>query len=159
MEPFPLPNGYERRIPLDLDSPCWPWPGNLNELGYGRVMVDNATKYVHRLSYQLHVGPIPRGWELDHACHSLAVERGLCSGGACQHRACWNPAHIEAVSSRENSMRGNHPLFAVARKAVCKRGHDLTNPANVKTSKDGRRRCRICAVEGLRAWRAEPSKR
>lgn len=146
---------YERRVPLDLSQPCWPAPGGVAaDLGYARVMVDGQIKYRHRLAYQLHVGPIPRGWEVDHACHTEAVARGDCAGGACVHRACWNPAHLEAVSSRENSLRGNHPLFAVARLSVCKRGHDLTDPANIRVSKDGRRRCRVCAVEAVRALRA-----
>jgi hypothetical protein len=116
-------------------------------------MVDSQLKYAHRLSYQLHVGPIPRGWEVDHVCHTDAVERDECGGGACEHRACWNPAHLETVSSAENSRRGNHPLFAVARRATCTRGHDLTDPKNVYVRPDGRRRCRVCQVEGNRERR------
>jgi hypothetical protein len=154
-----LPAGYERRIPLDLSQPCWPWPGPPLAHGYARVMIDGDSKYAHRLVYQLHVGPIPRGWELDHACHSAAVEAGECFGGACAHRACWNPAHIEAVTSLENSLRGNHPLFAVARRQVCLAGlHDLNNPANVFTRKDGHRRCRPCTL-GKQKERRQLSKR
>lgn len=151
---------YRRRIPIDLTEPCWTWSGHINHEGYGKVMVDSQIKYVHRLVYQLHVGPIPTGWELDHACHTESVRRGLCAGGPCHHRACWNPAHVEAVSSRENSMRGNHPLFAVARSGICRKGlHDLTRSENVRSGKDGRRRCRLCANDGLTKWRSEQAKK
>lgn len=57
---------------------------------------------------------------------------------------------LEVVSSSENSLRGNHPLFTVARRERCKRGHDLNDPANVYVRADGRRRCRTCQVEAQR---------
>lgn len=144
-----------RRIPLDTSTPCWLWYGSLHSDGYGILMVDGKRKYAHRLAYQLHVGPMPRGWETDHACHTQAVLDGACAVDAvCTHRACWNPAHLEAVSSHENSLRGNHPLFAVARLQVCRAGlHDLTDDANVYTRPDGRRRCRPCQIEGQRQRR------
>lgn len=153
--PQPLmPFGYERRLLLDPTTPCWPWPGVLREHGYGEVMIDGHRKYSHRLAYQLHIGPIPRGWELDHVCHTLAVLNGLCAGGMCRHRSCWNPEHLEAVSSRENSLRGRHPLFAVSLRGECRRGHDLTVEQNVYVRPDGRRRCRVCQIDGQRDRRA-----
>lgn len=149
-----LPKGYERRIPIDLSQPCWLWSNHIEEHGYARIMIDGAMKYVHRLSYQLHVGPIPRGWQIDHVCHTDAVKNNTCKDDAvCQHRSCWNPAHLEAVSSYENSMRGNHPLFQVARQKTCSRGHDLTIAENVYTRPNGRRRCRVCQIESQRERR------
>lgn len=47
--------------------------------------------YAHRLSYELFVGPIPDGYELDHLC---------------RNRGCVNPAHLEAVTHRVNVLRG-----------------------------------------------------
>ena len=143
-----------RRVPLDPSAPCVPWPGNRSPEGYGRVMVDGAVKYVHRLTYQLHVGPIPRGWEIDHVCHGAALARGECAAGPCEHRACRQPAHLEAVTSRENSMRGGHPLFSIARSDVCGRGHDMTDPSNAIQRSDGRRRCRQCTRFTEKEWRA-----
>jgi len=146
----------ERRVDLDLVQPCWPWEGYIQPHGYAKVMIDGDMKYVHRLSYQLHVGPIQKGWEVDHGCHSEAVSRGECAdpeGSACAHRSCWNPAHLEAVSSRENSMRGNHPLFKVRRSTICRRGlHKLEGP-NLMTKANGTRRCRECARERVRESR------
>jgi hypothetical protein len=143
-----------RRIPVDLESPCDIWTGNLAPTGYGRVMLAGRTFYVHRVAYQLHVGPIPRGWECDHLCHNAAFDAGLCVAGPCVHRACFNPAHLDAVTSAINSARGGHPLHAVRRQSVCRNGHDLTDPANVKLN-GTKRRCRICENAASRRRRAE----
>lgn len=134
-----------RRIALDLTIPCKPWTGWVTRDGYGKVTIDGDEKYAHRLTYQLLVGPIPRGWEVDHVCHSAAISAGVCEPGPCAHRSCCEPAHLEAVTSRENSLRGGHPLFSVARSATCGRGHDMNDPDNVYIRADGRRRCRGCA--------------
>jgi hypothetical protein len=153
-----LPERYARRVPLDLRAPCWPWTGTRDRLGYGRIMIARKAVLVHRVAYQLHVGEIPRGWELDHVCHSHAVAGSRCRGGVCEHRGCWNPAHLELVSSAENSRRGNHPLFALSRANRCRRGHDLRdkNIVRIEEREDGslRRRCRLCAAANQRTWRA-----
>lgn len=145
----------DRRVPLDLTVPCKLWAGD-SANGYGRLVVDGQEKYVHRLAYQLHVGPIPRGWEIDHVCHSEAVALGTCDGGQCEHRLCWESAHLEIVTSAENSRRGNHPMFAIARSDTCGRGHDLTDEANVYTRADGRRRCRVCSTMTQQERRSRP---
>lgn len=44
----------------------------------------------HRVAYELWVGPIPEGMELDHRC---------------KVRACINPAHLEPVTHAENMRR------------------------------------------------------
>lgn len=137
-----------RRVPLDLSIPCKPWENNRSPEGYGRIMIDGVVRYVHRLAYQLHVGPIPRGFQVGHACHDAAFDRGECPGGACEHRGCWEPAHLETMTNQENTARGGHPTHVAHRRATCvKRGHDLTVEANVYTNpKTGSRRCRLCPV-------------
>lgn len=50
----------------------------------------------HRLSYEAHVGPIPKRLLLDHTCRM---------------RCCINPDHLEPVTVQENTLRGAALLF------------------------------------------------
>jgi hypothetical protein len=56
----------------------------------------------HRASYEYHVGSIPEGMVIDHLCRTPL---------------CVNPLHLEVVTIRENTARGNAPW------AVVHRGH------------------------------------
>lgn len=125
------------RITIDANG-CWIWNGTLNENGYGVTELGKQPHYVHRVMYQLFVEPLNKGREIDHLCRV---------------RRCCNPKHLEAVTSYENSLRGNNPLFVTHRERRCRRGHDLTIEENVRRSRDGRSRCRPCALANLREWR------
>src|ERR1700761_3720809 len=50
------------------NSGCWLWVGSLNENGYGTIGVAYKTQLAHRVSYRLHVGPIPDGLNVLHKC-------------------------------------------------------------------------------------------
>lgn len=106
---------------------CWPWAGYIDAGGYGRLGVG----WAHRLTYELEVGPIPPGWQVDHLC---------------RRRDCVNPAHLEAVTQGENLRR---QADAVTR---CRRGHEFTDE-NTYRSKSGRRTCRACRLASNRRWR------
>jgi hypothetical protein len=73
---------------------CWRWNGTQNGIGYGQTRVAGRKVYVHRLSYELFVGPIPPGLEIDHLC---------------RNRACVNPTHLEPVTHAENVRRMVRP--------------------------------------------------
>lgn len=120
------------------DTGCWAWQGTKNEDGYGLVSISGKREYVHRVMYQLFVGPVNYNRELDHLC---------------RNPSCCNPLHLEAVSSRENSLRGNHPLFVIHREQRCRRGHDLSIEENVRRMSNGTKRCRICAIDYQRQYR------
>lgn len=108
-------------------GPCWLWTGLLADNGYGRF----GKRYVHQVAYERWVGPIPDGMELDHLCRV---------------RHCANPAHLEAVTHRENDLRSPHTPAAVnARKTHCIRGHAF-DEANTRVTPDGRRQCRACVA-------------
>lgn len=91
--------------------------------GIGPVATRTLNRLIaaHRFAYELANGPIPDGLEIDHLC---------------RNRKCVNPAHLQAVSHRENMLR--------AAKTHCLNGHPLTGP-NVYLRPDGRgRECREC---------------
>ena len=89
------------------DAPCWIWQGpgrKSTSNGYAKMRVAGKTVRAHRVAYELWFGPIEPGLTVDHLCHNADPD---CTGGvACQHRACCNPAHLEAVPQRINLMRG-----------------------------------------------------
>lgn len=68
------------------DDGCWLWT-LAGTSGYGSVDHDGRTILVHRLAYELWVGPIPTGQTIHHRC---------------AQRLCFNPEHLEAVTQRQN---------------------------------------------------------
>lgn len=72
------------------DAGCWVWTGCRLPSGYGRISIGRETFNAHRVSYELFVGPIAHGLEIDHTC---------------RNKSCVNPAHLEAVTHVENIRR------------------------------------------------------
>lgn len=86
---------------LDRSGPCWIWTGCLYPTGYGLfVGNDRLPHRAHRIAYELWKGPIPAGLVIDHLC---------CN------RACCNPAHLEAVTQRENVLRARARQYSKVR--------------------------------------------
>jgi hypothetical protein len=73
---------------------CWLWDGRLNRSGHARVHWRRPV--LHRELWELLVGPIPDGLVLDHLCRV---------------RRCVNPLHLEPVTNRINTLRGEAVLF------------------------------------------------
>lgn len=149
--PLAIPHGTktpkERLIEKLRVSPsgCWEWQGSCGKEGYGRLFFNGSMSLAHRVSYELFVGPIPDGAQLDHCCHSDDL---TCLGGdRCPHRRCVNPDHLEPVDRLENARRGRAGTVNGQRqrgKTHCKRGHEFT-PENTYRDVTGRRHCRECA--------------
>lgn len=121
-------------------STCWLWTGNVTRQGYGRVQPGDGrpTMGVHRLAYELLVGPIPEGLVLDHLCR---VPR------------CVNPSHLEPVTNAENLRRGVSPSALNGRKTHCIHGHEFSGD-NLRFDPTGRRVCRACERAKWRRRRA-----
>lgn len=118
---------------------CWnvqsPNPYPQVRVGGKRI---KATWFV----YERLVGAVPQGLVLDHLC---------------RNPWCVNPEHLEAVTMRENTLRGVGPSARNARKLRCDRGHTLTGD-NLAIG-HGQRRCRECSRAWKRQWRAAQPKK
>jgi hypothetical protein len=119
------------------DSPCIFWPGMINQNGYGRACM-GGNRYAHVLVWEKNVGPVPADKCLDHLC---------------RNRSCVNPAHLEVVTIRENTLRGVGPTAINAKKTHCVRGHELSED-NVYM-RLGKRHCCACKNIRQRASRAK----
>lgn len=118
---------------VEKTDTCWLWKASVSVWGYGQCSFDGKTKRAHRVSYELAKGPIPKGLQIDHTCRV---------------RNCVNPDHLEAVTARENVLRGISPAAVNATKTKCLRGHSLVGEkARVVINhpvKGSYRACREC---------------
>lgn len=92
----PLAVRLERHYTPEPNSGCWLWTASLTGAGYGQISDPDRRSHpllAHRVSYALHVGPVPDGMDLDHLCRVPS---------------CINPRHLEPVTRSENLRRGNN---------------------------------------------------
>lgn len=127
------------RVVVDRETQCWNWTGSLNLVssGYGRMSVEGRVFYTHRVAYELFVGPIPDGLQIDHLCRNTR---------------CCNPAHLEAVTPAVNSQRGDTGAH-YGRRTHCANGHAF-DELNTRIGANGERICRACMRDYKRAYRA-----
>lgn len=86
-----------------VGTPCWECYGRPNRNGYQRIYdrVFKVERVAHRVAYEYINGPIPSGFLLDHLCRL---------------RSCIRPDHLEPVTHKVNTIRGEAVLF---RSMVC----------------------------------------
>lgn len=109
---------------------CWVWLAATNQFGYGRFYDGGRLVSAHRFSYELTHGPIPDDLTIDHLCRVPG---------------CVRPDHLEAVTHRENVLRGN----AVNRE-WCRKGLHRMTPDN-RIPSPSRQDYRYCG-ECRKAW-------
>jgi len=115
---------------------CWEHKNNSNGDGYVAIEHLGQRKLVHRVAYEHFIGPIPEGLEIDHLC---------------RNRRCFNPQHLEAVTKKENVMRGIGACALHARKTQCKQGHPYDD-SNTLRRANGQRWCKICNKQYQKNW-------
>lgn len=91
----PLQERFEEKVRKTRG--CWRWLGGKTWNGYGLIWSPEQRKmiYAHRVSYELYVGPIPEGNQVDHL------------KPPCKYEDCVRPDHLEAVTQAENLRRSN----------------------------------------------------
>jgi len=136
---------WERVIPGP--GGCWGWSGShLDGYGQHRRKVDGVRRTVaaHRAAYEMLIGEIPEGLELDHLC---------------RNRGCVNPYHLDPVTHAVNALRSPLMGKANSRKTHCPAGHEFTAENTRFTSQSGNRPglariCRTCERGKAREYRA-----
>lgn len=97
------------------DRGCWLWAGTKDMDGYGSIRHGDKMKRAHRLSWELHKGPIPAGAHVLHKCNNPA---------------CVNPSHLSI---------GDHLANMQDRKSNGKPWHSATRNQKLSRAMKGRK--------------------
>lgn len=135
------------KVKIGSKTDCWEWIAHRNKDGYGRLRINNKDYTAHRVSWEIHNGPLPK-W--------TGFDNGLCIMHKCDNPSCVNPNHLSAGTNIENqrdsSAKGRSQPSKLKRRTHCKWGHEFT-PENTYFVLGTKRRCRICSATTARRFR------
>lgn len=123
------------------ENGCWLLLRSLDKDGYPFAKWRGRQYRASRLFWYIYQGMIPARWTIDHLCRV---------------HACVNPDHLEPVTSKVNTLRGEGITAQNAKKVCCMHGHALTEENTYNIRDDGgktvERRCRICYRRRWHKW-------
>ena len=140
-----LPERFWAKAAHDPSTGCWLWTGSVYRGGYGKIQWgskhDGNARLMpaHRWAYEALVEPIADGLVIDHLCRMPP---------------CVRPDHLEAVTTGENTRRGEFSRTVAGAwqrsRTHCPAGHPYES-WNIVASNRGKRQCKTCAyAQGAR---------
>lgn len=86
---IPIEERFWRFVSKGSEDSCWEWIGTHDGNGYGHIMRETGKSpaKAHRVSYEMHKGPIPKGLVVRHEC---------------DNPKCVNPKHLILGTQKDN---------------------------------------------------------
>lgn len=92
---IPLITRLQSKTKINEQTGCWEWQAARDPNGYGRISVKYKMRLPHRVSFELHRGPIPPGVFVLHRC---------------DNPSCLNPDHLflgdQAANMADKASKG-----------------------------------------------------
>jgi hypothetical protein len=76
---------------IEKTNSCWIWKGATSPSGHGRFKINGLMYGPHRISYEIHKGPIPKGMYICHRCPNG------------DNASCCNPDHLYVGTASDNA--------------------------------------------------------
>lgn len=133
---------------VEKTETCWLWTGAMYATGYGSIGIPGTLRSVkaHRLSWEMHFGPIPIGMSVCHKCDTPA---------------CVNPAHLFLGTHADNmedrqrkgrTAHGEQSCHKLSERDVIEIRNDPRGPTDVARDY-GVSAPTICDIRARRSWK------